>query len=1278
MLALGICVGAAGMAQPAYAAAPPAFDYDGDTIEFVDVNADPGGFGMWKDVGTKEGVSSSYTLLENGTLKALRASSNNTVYAGFLLNASIKDNASTKPSDVEKQANWFPNTTEANLPTFELDTSYFGKAWPVAVIKMEARGGGTTSKQIYLAIPSLDKLKGSLGYCAVTFTDGLGATLKTAYVKKGEGASAPSAPARTGYVFEGWDADFSNVPSDLTVNAKLTRVFKVTFTDGAGTTLKTQTVKEGEAATAPSNPTRSGYTFAGWDKDFSKISQDTTVNAKWDSNAYTITWVVDGKKTTSQADYNTLPAYPGGTPTKAQTAEYTYTFSGWDPTVKAATADATYTAKFTSKKRTYTVTFDDGIGGKTTQTVEYGAAAKAPADPKREGYVFGGWDKDFSKITGNLTVNAKWSLKKYKVSFYYNDGTQESDYGKLLKEEEVEHGKGATAPEDPTREGWVFGGWDPVSFDNITRNTIVLAVWLEPGVTYYTVSFTDGNGYTYASPRVKEGAAAPAPDNPTRMGYTFVGWDKGFAKVTEDLTVNAQWEPKTYTVSFTDGQGKEIKSQSVAYEQAATAPADPVREGYTFAGWDREFSSIKGDVVVNATWAINSYKVTFTDGQGGELGTQSVEYGSAAAPPAVPEREGYTFKEWDAPFDGIVADTTINAVWKPKTYKVTFTDGQGTVVSTQTVEYGSSATEPSVDREGYTFKEWDAALGPIASDTTINAVWAIATYTVTFSDGQGNTLKDETVEYGGSATPPDDPTREGYSFEGWNGTYANVKADATVEAQWKKVEVAPDENALVANARALINKLPKDPRTVTKTSVDIQAAGKAYNALPADLQSQLTADERMWLVKVLIAALESDPYAVTGDADGSIAMAKAAYDSLPQNLQNVLDGDYDPPQPDNKETNPDSLIRSSRTYGRYLENNVWAINALAGLDDATTLADGTYSGASKVASDSNMGKSRSPRNKKFLIYQVVVKDGRAMAIIEHDSNASDTLHMDGKEYKNRNTGDGTFPNDHSYYQIPVDLNTTFYFSVKGKEATSETDAITYEMIVTIDEANAQPDAPKEEQTDDSKDGSGNGKDAKGNDSNESQGKGGKAEGGSSEGAADASGGADNSGGSGGGSGSGSAGQVAGGGNTTPSLGLAGGSVQSQAAASSASGTQSLSSRSGSSSSSAASSSSSAKESSKATSAAASSSKKDAAAAGTAGSSSSRNRNASDSDDVAALDALVYESEIAPAPQASLLPAVVGIALLATSLGALAFACRFAQRERRNAARATSLQGVWGA
>ena len=169
-----------------------------------------------------------------------------------------------------------------------------------------------------------------------------------------------------------------------------------------------------------------------------------------------------------------------------------------------------------------------------------------------------------------------------------------------------------------------YFGWSTANtyfWSASTSNANVLRLWKETEVTaqvsyyttdpvvaqptYYTVTFKDWNGTVLKTEEVLEGAAATAPADPTREGYTFTGWDVAFNNVTSDLVVTAQYAINTYTVTFKDWDGTVLKTETVNYGGAATAPADPTRDGYTFAGWDVAFNNVTSDLVVTATYTEN-------------------------------------------------------------------------------------------------------------------------------------------------------------------------------------------------------------------------------------------------------------------------------------------------------------------------------------------------------------------------------------------------------------------------------------------------------------------------------------------------------------------------------------------------------------------------------------------------------------------------------------------------------------------------------------------------
>ena len=190
------------------------------------------------------------------------------------------------------------------------------------------------------------------------------------------------------------------------------------------------------------------------------------------------------------------------------------------------------------------------------------------------------------------------------------------------------------------------------------------------------VTYKDGDS-EYAKQVLPSGTLATRPDAPAATpGYTFGGWNKadGTAwdyasdKVTDNITLYAKWAANTYTITFDTAGGSEIAPITQDYGTAITAPADPTREGYTFIGWDKEIPSTMPaeNVTVTAQWEINQYTITFDTNGGSEIAPITQDYGTAITAPADPTREGYTFLGWDMeiPTTMPAENITLKAKWK--------------------------------------------------------------------------------------------------------------------------------------------------------------------------------------------------------------------------------------------------------------------------------------------------------------------------------------------------------------------------------------------------------------------------------------------------------------------------------------------------------------------------------------------------------------------------------------------------------------------------------------
>lgn len=229
----------------------------------------------------------------------------------------------------------------------------------------------------------------------------------------------------------------------------------------------------------------------------------------------------------------------------------------------------------------------------------------------------------------------------------------------------------------------------PLTKDSKVKNGDT--VYVKWTINKYTVTFMDGEKVLETFTNVPHGSAVTAPEVPEKDGKTFSKWDKDFKNITSDLTINAVYDVDTFTVTFKDGE-KVLETQTVEYEAAATAP-DTARlsppEGMHFAKWDKDFSKVTEDIEVSAVYELNDYTVIFKNGDT-TIKTETVKHGFAATAPNVFDSATEKFVGWDKPFDKVTSDLTVNATFETKKFTLTFINFDGTTVHTAEVEYGAS------------------------------------------------------------------------------------------------------------------------------------------------------------------------------------------------------------------------------------------------------------------------------------------------------------------------------------------------------------------------------------------------------------------------------------------------------------------------------------------------------------------------------------------------------------------------------------------------------------
>ena len=286
---------------------------------------------------------------------------------------------------------------------------------------------------------------------------------------------------------------------------------------------------------------------------------------------------------------------------------------------------------------------------------------------------------------------------------------------------------------------------------------------------YHSVTFVDYDGTVLSAQSVAHGSAAIEPTAPEREGYAFIGWDKDFSNVTEDMTVTAQYSANSYTITYTIN-GEEYTAQTYEFGAAVSAPEYTVPEGHTFSGWDIPETMPAENLVLDAALTVNEYTVTYNIN--GEIyAIQVYAYGEEVFAPAYDVPDHFTFSGWDTPAtmpaENIVLDATLVEDGK---YTVSFmVDGE--TYFTFTGYEGDVITVPeNPEKLGHTFDAWDGmpedGVLP-AANITVTAVWSVNTYTITYKVN-GEEYTAQTYEFGAAVSAPEYTVPEGHTFSGWD------------------------------------------------------------------------------------------------------------------------------------------------------------------------------------------------------------------------------------------------------------------------------------------------------------------------------------------------------------------------------------------------------------------------------------------------------------------------------------------------------------------------------
>lgn len=622
---------------------------------------------------------------------------------------------------------------------------------------------------------------------------------------------APQNPTKEGYTFMGWideEGNAAEIPAeqpydDITLTAVWQAEVDISYDiDGDGTADVTETVTSGEEFVKPEDPTQEGSRFVGWSEDPTGATitglpdvypdTDTTYTAIFDPLSYEVNYYVRDPQTLEYKLVSEVPIPYGSLISHVPSTAYK--------------APEGYTLSEAYSNASLTILLPDD--------------ATMPAN--------------------EVDVYFKLVPNTYTATFDANGGAWAD--GETTKDVEAEYNTKIVAPEDPTREGYNFICWDPDVTIMDAENRTFVATWEE--ATYNAVYKVDGN--VYESFPTEYNAVIDVPAPPYKEGYTFIGWTdytEGMTMPAKDVEFIAVFEINEYDAIFDAGEGHfgtvetpEVddegnvvteKTVPTNYGEEIAAPADPVREGYTFSGWEPVVpdSMPDEDTTFTATWSPNTdtpyiveiytmdtegvYGTPVVQNKTGTTGTTAEVTPNAAEGMYVDEEtektpEASVLKAEILP-DG---STVLKIYYAREEVTVTFdandgvlasTDGEGNAIEVEELVYdlyyGATVAAPADPTlTGYTFKGWEpAVVNKAIEDATYVAQWTVNQYTISFDTDGGSTIDPITDDFGADITVPENPTKEGYTFVEWvdeNDEPADVPTvmpaeDTALKATWE-------------------------------------------------------------------------------------------------------------------------------------------------------------------------------------------------------------------------------------------------------------------------------------------------------------------------------------------------------------------------------------------------------------------------------------------------------------------------------------------------------------
>ena len=773
--------------------------------------------------------------------------------------------------------------------------------------------------------------------------------------------------------------------------------------------------KVGEQIVAPEAPSKQGYTFTGWTPEVGTMGiEDVSFNAVFSAGtvAYTVeTYVMDVTGNYGDAAIENKSATTGETVSVTPEAREGFSVAAESVLSGEVKADGSLVLKVYYSRNQYKLTVDGNV-----TNVYYGAAISVAEPAAREGYTFAGWDRDVPETmpASDVTLVSQWNendadYTAYNAAKAAAEAKQaEANFDKTYTAESRQALADALAKDVSGRKYTQQGEVDAAAK---AINDAVTALEL---MTYKATFYVDGAEYKVVTAKV--GEAIAKPDDPSKTGYVFTGWDPEVGTMgTEDISFNAKFSAgevsytvETYVMGL-DGQYGAADSKNVAATTGAEITLTPdAREGFTVAGESVLTGTVAADssLVLKVYYSRNQYKLTVD-------GTTTEVYYGATLEIADPEaRTGYTFAGWKpaAPATMPANDVTLESQWTENGADYTAYDAAVKAAQAKQAEsdYAARYTEESrnalaaalaadVSGKKYTQQgEVDAATTAIN-----NAVAGLdkMTYNAIFTvDGEEYAKVPTKVD--DQIVAPKDPSKEGYTFAGWKPSVGIMgTADATFEAVFAAAgDTAYTVNTYVMGTDGTYGDPASEKLTGTTGSTATYAPEAREGFTVADesvLSGTIAADGSL----VLKVYYSRNKYTLTVDGVASEVYYGAAVSVAEPSKEHYTFAGWEPELPDTMPANDVTVVSKWTEDGADYTAYDAAV-AAAQAKKAETDYDKTYIAESRAALDAALAEKVS--GKKYSEQSVV--DAAAKAI--NDAVASlevmtynATFYVDGAEYR---------------------------------------------------------------------------------------------------------------------------------------------------------------------------------------------------------------------------------------------------------------------------------------